>query len=98
VSRELIRVAILWHEQWHEGLEEASRYTLYSTKCFCYSLCTITIEACTALDCTPYVLSLLTVVLLPLRVNHSVCSIWPSYLTEQTGDCASSLLSIYVLS
>jgi len=21
----LIRVAILWHEQWHEGLEEASR-------------------------------------------------------------------------
>jgi phosphatidylinositol kinase/protein kinase (PI-3 family) len=28
VSRELIRVAILWHEQWHEGLEEASRYAL----------------------------------------------------------------------
>ena len=25
VSRELIRVAILWHEMWHEGLEEASR-------------------------------------------------------------------------
>ena len=25
VSRELIRVAILWHEIWHEGLEEASR-------------------------------------------------------------------------
>lgn len=25
-SEELIRVAILWHEQWHEGLEEASRY------------------------------------------------------------------------
>ncbi|EQC27376.1 FKBP12-rapamycin complex-associated protein [Saprolegnia diclina VS20] len=25
VSRELIRVAILWHELWHEGLEEASR-------------------------------------------------------------------------
>ena len=25
VSEELIRVAILWHEQWHEGLEEASR-------------------------------------------------------------------------
>ncbi len=25
VSDELIRVAILWHEQWHEGLEEASR-------------------------------------------------------------------------
>ncbi|MCO5588579.1 hypothetical protein L7F22_042536 [Adiantum nelumboides] len=25
VSKELIRVAILWHEQWHEGLEEASR-------------------------------------------------------------------------
>ncbi|CAM9623049.1 unnamed protein product [Chrysoparadoxa australica] len=25
VSRELIRAAILWHEQWHEGLEEASR-------------------------------------------------------------------------
>ena len=26
VSDELIRVAILWHEQWHEGLEEASRF------------------------------------------------------------------------
>ena len=25
VSHELIRVAILWHEMWHEGLEEASR-------------------------------------------------------------------------
>lgn len=25
VSEELIRVAILWHEMWHEGLEEASR-------------------------------------------------------------------------
>ncbi|KAF6834583.1 FAT domain-containing protein [Colletotrichum plurivorum] len=25
VSHELIRVAVLWHEQWHEGLEEASR-------------------------------------------------------------------------
>jgi serine/threonine-protein kinase mTOR len=25
VSSELIRVAILWHELWHEGLEEASR-------------------------------------------------------------------------
>ena len=25
VSRELIRVAILWHELWHSGLEEASR-------------------------------------------------------------------------
>jgi FKBP12-rapamycin complex-associated protein len=25
VSSELIRVSILWHEQWHEGLEEASR-------------------------------------------------------------------------
>lgn len=25
VSQELIRIAILWHEQWHEALEEASR-------------------------------------------------------------------------
>ena len=25
VSEELIRVAILWHKQWHEALEEASR-------------------------------------------------------------------------
>ena len=25
VSEELIRVAILWHEQWHEALEDASR-------------------------------------------------------------------------
>ncbi|OTF77170.1 serine/threonine-protein kinase mTOR-like protein [Euroglyphus maynei] len=25
VSEELIRIAILWHELWHEGLEEASR-------------------------------------------------------------------------
>ncbi len=30
MSRELIRVAILWHELWHEGLEEASR--LYFTE------------------------------------------------------------------
>lgn len=30
VSRELIRVAILWHELWHEALEEASR--LYWTE------------------------------------------------------------------
>ncbi|KAL1687363.1 armadillo-type protein [Schizophyllum commune] len=30
VSKELIRVAILWHERWHEGLEEASR--LYFTE------------------------------------------------------------------
>ena len=29
VSHELIRVAILWHEMWHESLEEASR--LYYT-------------------------------------------------------------------
>lgn len=29
VSQELIRVAILWHEMWHEALEEASR--LYFT-------------------------------------------------------------------
>lgn len=28
LSDELIRVAILWHEQWHEGLEEASRCVL----------------------------------------------------------------------
>ncbi|ODV91704.1 hypothetical protein CANCADRAFT_46867 [Tortispora caseinolytica NRRL Y-17796] len=26
VSHELIRVAVLWHEQWHEGLETASRF------------------------------------------------------------------------
>eukprot|EP00052_Salpingoeca_macrocollata_P027230 m.257819 g.257819 ORF g.257819 m.257819 type:complete len:2371 (+) comp22712_c0_seq2:129-7241(+) len=26
VSEELIRVAILWHEMWHEGLEEASKF------------------------------------------------------------------------
>jgi FKBP12-rapamycin complex-associated protein len=25
VSKELIRVAILWHEMWHEALEDASR-------------------------------------------------------------------------
>ena len=25
VSQELIRMAILWHEMWHEALEEASR-------------------------------------------------------------------------
>ncbi|PWN43039.1 putative TOR1-1-phosphatidylinositol 3-kinase [Ceraceosorus guamensis] len=30
ISNELIRVAILWHELWHEGLEEASR--LYYTE------------------------------------------------------------------
>lgn len=32
ISEELIRVAILWHEQWHEALEEASRYS-QNTKC-----------------------------------------------------------------
>ena len=26
VSQELIRVAVLWHEHWHERLEEASRF------------------------------------------------------------------------
>jgi len=26
VSKELIRVSIVWHEMWHEALEEASRY------------------------------------------------------------------------
>ncbi|KAL8715140.1 MAG: hypothetical protein Q9220_001097 [cf. Caloplaca sp. 1 TL-2023] len=31
VSQELIRVAVLWHELWHEGLEEASR--LYEIFC-----------------------------------------------------------------
>ena len=30
VSNELIRIAILWYEMWHEGLEEASR--LYFTE------------------------------------------------------------------
>jgi FKBP12-rapamycin complex-associated protein len=30
ISQELIRVAILWPEMWHEGLEEASR--LYFTE------------------------------------------------------------------
>ena len=25
MSQELIRIAILWHEMWHEALEEASR-------------------------------------------------------------------------
>lgn len=29
-SQELIRVAILWHEMWHEGLEDASRYFIFS--------------------------------------------------------------------
>lgn len=32
VSHELIRVAVLWHELWHEGLEEASR--LYESLLF----------------------------------------------------------------
>jgi serine/threonine-protein kinase mTOR len=26
VNDELIRCAILWHEQWHEALEDASRF------------------------------------------------------------------------
>lgn len=30
VSHELIRVAVLWHELWHEGLEEASRLYVFS--------------------------------------------------------------------
>ena len=29
VAHELIRVAVLWHELWHEGLEEASRLYLF---------------------------------------------------------------------
>jgi FKBP12-rapamycin complex-associated protein len=28
VSQELIRIAILWHEQWYDGLEEAYRLFL----------------------------------------------------------------------
>ncbi len=36
VSNELIRVAIVWHEMWHEGLEEASRvYFGQSHACVC---------------------------------------------------------------
>lgn len=26
INDELIRCAILWHEQWHEALEDASRF------------------------------------------------------------------------
>jgi len=33
VSEELIRVSILWMEQWHEGLEEASRLYFGEKKC-----------------------------------------------------------------
>ena len=39
VSEELIRVAILWHEQWHETLEDASRYgnnNLFTDACTGY--------------------------------------------------------------
>ena len=32
VSHELIRVAVLWHELWHEGLEEASRLYVNCTE------------------------------------------------------------------
>lgn len=34
VSRELIRVAVLWHEMWYEGLEEASRLYAINTSLF----------------------------------------------------------------
>ena len=37
VSDELIRVAILWHEQWYEALEEASR--LYFGELWHYTIC-----------------------------------------------------------
>ena len=37
VSDELIRVAILWHEQWYEALEEASR--LYFGELWQHSIC-----------------------------------------------------------
>ena len=37
VSSELIRVAILWHEQWHEALEEASRFFFGDVRCLPYS-------------------------------------------------------------
>lgn len=33
-SEELIRVAILWHEMWHEGLEEASRLEFIDLQIF----------------------------------------------------------------
>ncbi len=36
VSHELIRVAVLWHELWHEGLEEASR--LYGAPYFAFGV------------------------------------------------------------
>ena len=39
VSQELIRVAILWHEAWHEALEEASRLYFGEARCsdpFCF--------------------------------------------------------------
>ena len=37
VSDELIRVAILWHEQWYEALEEASR--LYFGELWQHTIC-----------------------------------------------------------
>ena len=42
VSDELIRVAILWHEQWYEALEEASR--LYFGELWQYTICIIDLD------------------------------------------------------
>lgn len=38
VSHELIRVAVLWHELWHEGLEEASRLCVPESHRLCAAL------------------------------------------------------------
>ena len=52
VSQELIRVAVLWHELWHEGLEEASRLYVSSsvmrgfTKTIQGTLATMTLKGC----------------------------------------------------
>ena len=56
VSQELIRVAVLWHELWHEGLEEASRlYEMINPTCTGFLLTvTGTLETTTLKACSQH--------------------------------------------
>ena len=55
VSRELIRVAVLWHELWHEALEEASRLYVKIQKYRAYVLTvTDTLVITISMACLPH--------------------------------------------
>lgn len=55
VSRELIRVAVLWHELWHEALEEASRLYVKIQKYRAYVLTVLdTLVITISMACLPH--------------------------------------------